>query len=258
MNDYVITPDSDIYLLKCPLEIDSQHQLDFTTESAQATYFQSLPKILMDDATYVRRDARLYFEGSYDDLCVYNYCMYKNNGYSNKWFYAFISDMRYESNNSVSVDITTDVFQTWMFDVTFKQSFVERMMPAKQYDVIGNYTYPEGLETGDYISNNFQEVSELKSQCIVVGTTADYTDLNDSVTGIYQNIPCGCGYYFAPLTTTGINYVQGFLQDLTDATKQDAIVSLFLAPEFLCTYASSQSGDLKKINNSTFRRICTS
>ena len=254
-NDYVITPDSDIYLLKCPLEIDSLNQLDFNDKDSQHSYFNSLPKILMDDATYVRRESRIYFEGTYDELCTYNYCMYRNNNFSNKWFYAFISDMRYESNNSISADLTTDVFQTWMFDVTFKQSFVERMMPAKQYDIAGNYTYPEGLETGDYISNNVQEVTELKSQCIVVGTTADYTDLNDSVTGIYQNIPCGCGYYFAPLTTTGITYVQGFLQDLTDATKQDAIVSLFLAPSFLCTYASGQSGDLKKINNSTSASI---
>ena len=95
MNNYLITPDSDIYLLKCPLEMDSQHQIDFANVTAQQTYFQSLPKVLMDNATYMRKDGRLYFEGSFDDYLPYNYCMYKNNGYTNKWFYAYITDITY-------------------------------------------------------------------------------------------------------------------------------------------------------------------
>ena len=250
-NSYVITPDSDIYLLKCPLEIDSLNQLDFATASAQHNYFMSLPKVLMDDATYMRKDGRLYFEGLFDTYIGYNYCMYRNTNYSNKWFYAFISDIRYESNNSLSCDLTTDVFQTWMFDIVYHRSFLERGIVPKQYDTVGNYTIAEDFELGDYICNDTDDITELKNQCIVVGSTADYTDLSDTVNGIYQGIGTGCGYYTAANTTTGIEYVNNFLQDLTDATKESAIVSLFIAPEWLCSYASGQTGDLKKINNST-------
>ena len=250
MASYVITPNSDIILLKCPLEMDSLHQIDFTNATAQYNYFNSLPKLTMDDATYQRKDGRLYFEGSFDVCLPYNYCMYRNTNYSNRWFYAFVTDMRYENNNCVSCNLVTDVFQTWQFDVTYHQSFVERFIPAKQYDTIGRYTYPEELELGDYISNDAQEVSELKSQKLVVGSTADYMDLSVASNGCYQNIPTGCGYYFAPLTANGISAMQGFLQDLTDTTRQDAITSLFLAPEFLCTTTDTSVNDIKKISNS--------
>ena len=250
MNEnYVIAPESDIYLLKCPLEIDSLNQLDFASATAQVNYFQSLPKVLMDDATYVRKESRIYFEGSYDTLCTYNYCMYRNTNYSNKWFYAFVSDMRYESNNSISADLTTDVFQTWMFDIVYHRSFLERGIIPKQYDTVGNYTYPEDFELGDYICNDTDDIYELQSQRIVVGSTADYTDLSKTVTGIYQGVGSGCAYYCANKTTEGIRYINNFLQNLTDATKESAVVSLFLAPEWLCS--STDTGDIKKVSNST-------
>lgn len=250
MASYVITPNSDIILLKCPLEIDSLHQIDFANATDQYNYFYSLPKLIMEDATYQRKDSRLYFEGSFDVCLPYNYCMYRNTNYSNKWFYAFVTDMRYENNNVVSCNLVTDVFQTWQFDVTYHQSFVERFIPAKQYDTIGRYTYPEELQLGDYISNDAQEVSELKNQKLVVGSTADYMDLNVASNGCYQNIPTGCGYYFAPLTANGMSAMQVFLQNLTNATKESAITSLFLAPEFLCTTTDTSTNDIKKVNNS--------
>ena len=249
-NSYVITPDSDIYLLKCPLEMDSKHQLDFANATAQESYFQGLTKILMDDATYVRKDGRLYFEGSFDTLISYNYCMYKNNNYSNKWFYAFVTDMNYENNNVVSCNLTTDVFQTWMFDLTFKASFVERTHVSTNADTIGAYTYPEDLELGDYVSNNFHEVSEFQSQKLVVGTTINPYNLDQVMMGAYQNIPSGAKYYYVDLDDNGIYYMQGFLQDATDATKQDAITSLFLAPAWLCTTTDTDpTHHLKPITN---------
>ena len=31
----------------------------------------------------------------FEDLLGYNYCMYKNDSYQDKWFYAFITDIKY-------------------------------------------------------------------------------------------------------------------------------------------------------------------
>lgn len=255
MNNYLITPQSDIFLLKCPLEIDSLHQLDFTSASAQHTYFNSLPKLEMDNATYMRKDGRLYFDASFDTCLPYNYCMYRNDGYSNKWFYAFVSDLRFESNNSCSCQLTTDVFQTWQFDVTLHQSFVERFIPAKQYDTVGRYTYPEGLELGDYISNDAKQVDELADQNIILGVTLKPSDLSVAVNGIYQNIPTGCAYYTFPISATGIDDCQEVLQALTTSTRQDAVTSLFLAPQILCS--STDEGGYARITNSYMAEIIT-
>lgn len=54
--------------------------------------------------------------------------MYQNEAYSDKWFYAFITKMEYVNNNMTRIEIATDVWQTWQFDITFKESFIEREM----------------------------------------------------------------------------------------------------------------------------------
>lgn len=250
MASYVITPNSDIILLKCPLEIDSLHQISFATTTAQYNYFHGLPKLEMINATYQRKEERMYFEGAFDTCLLYNYCMYQNTSYSNKWFYAFVTDWRYENNNCCSCRLVTDVYQTWIFDVTFNRSFVERWMPARNQDTIGRFTYPEDLELGDYVSNDAQEVSELKTQNLVLGTTLKPSDLSVAVNGVYQNIPTGCAYYTFPVSATGIGDCQEVLQALTDTTRQDAVTSLFLAPSVLCS-STNESGYARITNSYT-------
>lgn len=66
--------------------------------------------------------------GLIDNIQQYNYCMYKNNSYSDKWFYAFITDMKYENDDMTLVFIKTDVFQSWQFSLNWKASFIEREM----------------------------------------------------------------------------------------------------------------------------------
>ena len=234
MNNYLITPNSDIYLLKCPIESDSLNQIDFANATAQHNYFNGLPKILMDDATYVRKDGRLYFEGSFDSLVGYNYCMYKNTGFSNKWFYAFISDMRYESNNSVSVDIQTDVFQTWMFEKVMKRSFIERSHVAKSTDTLGTYTLPENLETGEYkcMGEYKGDSDTLWNLEIIVGSTYNLESggtwsVGNMYTGVYSGIP----YYRFPLTSDAT--LSQKIVDMGQEVAQSAIQTMFLAPAWV-------------------------
>lgn len=242
----VITPQTEIRLLKCPLEADNQHQIKFSNATAQYNYFNGLPKLVIDNCTYVRESGTLRIPAEYDTVIRYNYIMYQNEAYSNKWFYAYITDYTYMNNGMTSVKIKTDVYQSWQFDLVWKRSFIEREHVAD--DTFGVNTYPESFELGDYICNDNWDVADFRNQKIIVGSTADYSNLNLNVTGIYQNIPCGCAYYSFDLDNYGIAATRQFLQDLTDANKESAITSLFLAPEFLCT--STDTGSIKKISNS--------
>ena len=81
----VITPQTDVYLIKCPLEINDINQLTFTNAEAQFNYFNSLPKIPVDNFTYQRKDGTMRFGMHFDDLISYNYVMYRNDAYSSKW-----------------------------------------------------------------------------------------------------------------------------------------------------------------------------
>ena len=43
--------------------------------------------------------------------------------------------MRYINDGMTEIAIQTDAFQTWQFDITFKQSFVEREMLSVSDDI---------------------------------------------------------------------------------------------------------------------------
>lgn len=144
----IIEPNSEIYLLKSDIELDDNNQLDFATRNAQFNYFNSLPKISMVKCTYQRRNDVIRYEGRIEDILGYNYCMYRNKNHGNKWFYAFITDMTYENDETTYISIKEDSWQTWMFDLNFKQSFVER--ECVNDDTIGKHTLPEGLELGEF------------------------------------------------------------------------------------------------------------
>lgn len=123
-----IQPDTNLYLLKCPLELSNKHQLTFTNKNQQFEYFSNLENLEIERISYQRKDSVIRYPAHIDSLLEYNYCMYQNNNYSNKWFYAFIVNMEYVNDSMTNIYIKTDVFQTWQFDLIYKQSFIEREM----------------------------------------------------------------------------------------------------------------------------------
>lgn len=198
----VITPQTDLILLKVPLEIDETNQLNFATATAQYNYFNSLPKIAVDDFTYQRADDVVRFGLSYDDVISYNYCMYRNNEFSDKWFYAFITDVVFKSPNSTDIKIKTDPWQTWQFDLHYKPVFVER--EHVNDDTIGSNTVPENLELGEFISNgNFEDFVQSAFStsylCMGVSRLIPPLDTNNPLTNwltVYGGIYSGLTYMF--------------------------------------------------------------
>lgn len=64
----VITPNTNIRLLKCPLTINNKNQITFESKQAQFNYFSSLPFIEMEDTSYHRKDNAIKYDGLFDDL----------------------------------------------------------------------------------------------------------------------------------------------------------------------------------------------
>lgn len=147
----VITPQTDVYLLKCPLEMSDLNQLDFANTTAQFNYFNSLPKLEVDNFTYQRKDSTIRFGAPFDTLLPYNYVMYRNDAYSNKWFYAFITGLEYVNDNVTLIRIKTDTWQTWQFSLNFKPVLVDR--EHANTDVAGDNLLPESVELGEYVVN---------------------------------------------------------------------------------------------------------
>ena len=162
----VVTPDSYIRLLKCPIKLDDNNQITFTNATNQANYFLSLPYYFDTNLSYIRKDGVIRVgtnssEIDFEDLLKCNYVMYKNTHYDEKWFYAYVTDIKYVNDGCVEISIETDAYQTWMFDITLKTSFIER--EHVDNDTLGLHTIPENLETGEYICNDHIKDSTMSS-----------------------------------------------------------------------------------------------
>lgn len=213
---------TDIRLVKVPIEIDNKNQLTFSSKTTQYNYFNSCTHIELDDGSYQRKDSIVRYPGHIDDLIGYNYCMYRNTGYSNKWYYAFITDMQYSSDSMTIVSIKTDVWQTWCFDIDIKQCFVER--EHVNDDTPGLHTVPEGIVTGDYVGTTLQPAQKGNYEtCFVLSATELLGEYTYSTSN--QKIPSGF-YYLGFTSVVGLD---NMIKAYDKAGKADSIVSVFVS-----------------------------
>ena len=236
-----VTPNTILYLLKSPLELDNKNQLTFASETAQHEYFLSLPKIEVDRISYQRKDSTIRFPAHIDSLIGYNYVMYQNENYTNKWFYAYITNMRYENDGMTTITIETDCYQTWMFDIDIKKSFVVR--EHVNNDTVGLHTVPEGLETGDYIQNgNMIPFTYLRSTdwthgyvpsdfYVCVACTRDLTDYTFPKRYGANNVVLFSGAdYFIFKDEGDVTKCFGYLNQ-ANTQYMDDVVSVFVVPK---------------------------
>lgn len=234
----VITPQTDLYLLKVPLEMDDINQLTFANATAQHNYFNGLPKIGFDDFTYQRKDGTIRVPALYDNIINYNYVMYRNDAYSDKWFYAFIEDMEYLNDNVTLVKIRSDVWQCWQFDLRYKQTFVER--EHVNNDTIGLHTVPENIEIGDYVINDMRKIPMFEQNTnfaiCFVATKLPYADAPwftttyDNIGGVFTG-----QYMFATHTLGAAKNVIKVYEE-RGYTTSEAIQNIYMIPEDCIEY----------------------
>lgn len=238
-----VNPQGTVYFCQTPLEADYKNQLTFASQSAQSTYFASTVVHTFTDNTYIRKDGGIKVNCNIETLRQCNYLYYQNTGFSNRIFYCFITSMEYLSEDSTLVRFETDCFQTWYFSLVYKPCFVEREHVAD--DTVGANTVPEGLETGDYISNNQNNVSPMASD-ISWGSGYTYEGGNYmiafqvsellpsfySVANVAQNyngIYSGLFILGVDSASDALNFIRGYDSE----GKSSAIVSCFITyPHF--------------------------
>ena len=149
-------PSSDLLILKgVPFNSDGENLLTFNSITEQTNYFQSLAKFpVTNDFSYMRKEVNtpIRIDIEADKLYDCNYIMFRNDNYSNKWFYAFINHVEYVADGTSFIYFTDDLYQSWQFDFVFKKCFVEREHVTNDSKYAN--TVPENLELGDLIITN--------------------------------------------------------------------------------------------------------
>lgn len=218
----VFTPNTTIYLLS-NVPISPEHQRDFSDATSQANWFMSfnvIPPFTLQ--SYQREHRQFKASVRYDNAQDCNYIMYRNNNFTSKWYYGFITRKEYvmadATQGVTNIYFEIDPFQTYMFDYAIKSAFIERQhMP--RYDSDGQpifYTYPEGLEMGSEYQTIFSSYDPEWDDNNVILITSLYdfetnvlaTDSPEIIYGgggVYDKLPSAVRFYVATFNDSNVS-----------------------------------------------------
>ena len=255
MTDYRAAPTAGAYqttvqLLRVPLRIDDENQMYFANQTAQNNYFQSVIWKSLPSQTYQRENAYFRVDDDYDAIVTNcNYLRYKNAITGNNWFYAYITEFEYKNPNTTFVHFKIDAYQTYLFDITWKDCFIER--EHVKSDAMGTrivtepLNYPKDVvieadidmprlstDTGSF------EITPilLLTECPELGQPSEQK-ISALINGVPQSM-----YYWVPSYAVSseptynpseyVNNINAFRDLLIKNNKIDTLVGAFCVPRF--------------------------
>ena len=146
----VVTPQSVVQIFKdVPWTNDYKHTRYFNSKADELTYFESKIFKSFTNFTYVREQNVIRIPANADEIYGSNYLRYMNATFGDKWFYAFITDVKYVNNETVELAFEIDLFITWRFELDFHPCYVER--EHVNSDKIGEHIIEEDIGTGEIV-----------------------------------------------------------------------------------------------------------
>lgn len=106
---------------------------------------------------------------TYEQCLQANYIAFQNPSYSNKWFFAFITNVIYRSNGNTQIEFEIDAWSTWFENWQKKPCYIIR--EHVNNDTIGANTVPENLDIGDVVQlGEIEDISLSEYFWVAVST----------------------------------------------------------------------------------------
>lgn len=154
-------PNTTLYVGVVPWNSDLKNVQSYNSRTEQISAIQGLLTHKYEHINIIRRDSDLILKGVNEDLTQCNYLMYQNADISNKWYFAFIDNVQYNSLNSVIISHTIDVWQTYQFDITYYKNLILRAHVAKSDDTVGRWLAPEPISVAPEFERKHNVFNEL-------------------------------------------------------------------------------------------------
>ena len=218
---------------KSVLNYNEDQMISLMSETSNLVYFAN-------NYTFIRERGSIQVNAPYSQCVQANYLAFQNPDYSGKYFFAFIDEIKYLSQNASEIIYTIDVWTTWFSYWTAKACLVLREHVID--DTVGANTVPESLELGEYIINAHLRDTSLRSGGVVLATPVlptqpTHANIGAQYGGIYS------GYKYWVYSNDDMTSI---IQNMADNNASDAIISLFIAPSFLLETVSSGSHVIKQ------------
>lgn len=154
-------PNTTLYVGVAPWNSDLKNVQSYASRAEQISTIQGLLSHKYEHINIIRRDSDLILKGVNEDLTQCNYLMYQNADISNKWYFAFIDNVKYNSLNSVIISHTIDVWQTYQFDITYYKNLILRSHVAKSSDTVGRWLAPEPINVAPEFERKHNVFNDL-------------------------------------------------------------------------------------------------
>lgn len=240
-----IEPNGTIKLLHdVPLDGTYDHTIYFTSLNAQSAFFTAHAKYTLDRQQYQRVN-RGYLRVNVlaDNLYNCNYIMFQNTAFGIKWFYAFVNSVEYINNNVAQIEFEIDVMQTWHFDYTLDQCFVEREHSSS--DVLFGNLVPENLDLGDGFVCNATDEYDMNnmSVCMLISQAQNQAGYQGStVNNIYTPVQVVAG-----LPASDAASIDAVLNTYVGEGQEDRVIAIYQYPSWLGD--ASTTGAVSTIKN---------
>lgn len=215
-------PKSTVYLCNVPFDSTYKHQIYFISQKERNEYFYSKRVYHFTEYLTVRTTkpdgalrSSIKVEKNIDELYKCNYMYYSNGGRN---FFAFITKLIYINPETTEIEFETDVYQTWMFDVEVKPSFVVR--EHSKTDAIGDNIVPENLKFEDYVYHYIDEddkVDTIGDWGYLIGVTNPLKDDEIDTRGTFSNLYQGLYFYYYEKLSNIDELTKEFEDDGTNA-----------------------------------------
>lgn len=150
------SPDSRFRLVSVPWDSGYRNVVEFTSSQAQHDYFANLPGLQVTKASMQRYGMPVRVDVPFNQASLYNYLVVEQpyTFDTTKTYYYFVTDCTQVNANVTQLNVYLDVWQTYLFDRTWGQAYVERghigVANENQmaYHMRANLDIPEGLDCG--------------------------------------------------------------------------------------------------------------
>ena len=175
---------------------------------------------------------------TYNECLISNYIAFQNPSYSNKWFFAFITNVIYKSNGMTQIEFEVDAWSTWFENWQKKHCYIIREH-VNNY-TIGANTVPENLDIGEVEQESFDEFitygQDGSDYYFCINTTYDPILQKDfeGVTKINGNL-YGCYIYCFDVfsNNSGVTNVTNFIYKTNQDQKINSIQEIYILPKTL-------------------------
>ena len=157
-----------------------------------------------------------------DDLTINDNVNYLSLDYNGKTYYYFIDSIVYTSSGIITLEVSMDTIQTFMFDIFISSAIIERKFINRwtNDNKINRYYKRENLSDGLFVHNSYTEVNHDRSEWFIV-TRVVKADLMEPVVYSRCGLDDAVTWYpasisFMPYTNQGFSWNNAFYRTFTE------------------------------------------